>query len=241
MFLCTYSFLFLFSFFFLSFIFHTFCLQQKGASVGSVGPSPNNPCVDRVVFRNLSMPYSGKGVYVKSNANPCDDQGISTSTLSNILFENVHVYRPAWWSVWVGPQQQSEPHEPDANSGKCSLAYPLVPHCPTQACAFFRNITLKDVVVEDPLLSPGVLLGNTSNPMQVHFDNVTVVSSSSSSSSSSTSDSSSSSSSSESNGDGSPSRGVWPFEGNYQVIGTDGTCVNGCDPLPPGFVDLGYA
>ena len=71
-----------------------------GASVGSVGPSPNRPCVDRITFRNISMPYSGKGIYVKSNGDPCTDPA-SSSQLSNILFDGVTVTNSPWWSIWV--------------------------------------------------------------------------------------------------------------------------------------------
>lgn len=107
----------------------------------------------------------------------------------------------------------SEPHEPDLNSGKCSLAYPVVDHCPVPACADFRNITLRNVLVVDPLMTPGVLLGNVSNPMQIAFDNVTVLSSE-------------------------EWMGQWPWEGGYNVANVHGTCTNGCDPLPEGFTEI---
>ena len=68
-------------------------LTGFGASVGSVTPGTGNSCVNRVTFRNLSMPYSGKGVYVKSNGNPCTEAGV-TAQLTNILFQDVHMYKP---------------------------------------------------------------------------------------------------------------------------------------------------
>lgn len=73
-----------------------------------------------------------------------------------------------------GPQAQHEPHE--QLGGACPLDYPLSgSRCPTQGCTLFENITLKDIVIEDPILSPGVLLGNETNPMRnIKFDNVTV-------------------------------------------------------------------
>ena len=47
--------------------------------------------------------------------------------------------------------------------------------CPTQGCATFRNITLRRVTIDDPLLSPGVILGNATNPMAaVVLDDVAV-------------------------------------------------------------------
>ena len=57
---------------------------------------------------------------------------------------------------------------------KCALDYPLQRHCPTQGCVTMRNITLRNVRIERPLLSPGVILGNASNPIGLAFENVTV-------------------------------------------------------------------
>ena len=62
----------------------------------------------------------------------------------------------------------------------------------------------------DSLLSPGVLRGNESNPMQIVFDNVTAVMS---------------------NGG---TLHTWPFDG-YDSAFVDGVCLNGCDPVPDGF------
>ena len=30
---------------------------------------------------------------------------------------------------------------------KCALDYPITPHCPTQGCVTFTNITLRDVTI----------------------------------------------------------------------------------------------
>ena len=74
----------------------------------------------------------------------------------------------------IGPQAQHEPHE--HLDGKCPLNYPIgTEPCLQPSCATFENITLTNVFIEDPLLSPGVILGNASNPMRnILFDNVTV-------------------------------------------------------------------
>jgi hypothetical protein len=116
------------------------------------------------------MPGTGKGIYIKSN--PSCGAGVDrfgrtvqkTSVLEDITFEDVNISRPIWWAVWIGPQQQ---HEPGSALGdKCALAYPLRDTCPTQGCSTFSNITLRRVTIEEPLLSPGVILGNVSNPMR---------------------------------------------------------------------------
>ena len=74
----------------------------------------------------------------------------------------------------IGPQQQHEPHE--RLGEKCALTYPLNPACPTQGCATFRRITLRNITVTRPWLSSVVLLGNSTNPMtDIVFDGVNVV------------------------------------------------------------------
>jgi hypothetical protein len=151
-------------------LFERLTLTGFGASVGSVPPSADVNCVRNLTFRNLSMPGTGKGIYIKSN--PSCGAGVDrfgrtvqkTSVLEDITFEDVNISRPIWWAVWIGPQQQ---HEPGSALGdKCALAYPLRDTCPTQGCSTFSNITLRRVTIEEPLLSPGVILGNVSNPMR---------------------------------------------------------------------------
>lgn len=155
-------------------------LTGFGASIGSVPPHADVNCVRNITFRNVSMPGTGKGIYVKSN--PMCGLGVDrhnrtvqrTALLEDIRFEDVRIDRPFWWPVWIGPQQQ---HEPGSALGhKCALVYPLFgTQCPTQGCATFRNIHLRNVTVNDPLLSPGVVLGNASRPMQgIVFDGVRV-------------------------------------------------------------------
>jgi len=143
-------------------------LSGFGASIGSVPPSTNHNCVRNITFRNLSMPRTGKGIYVKSN--PQCEEG-STGEITDITYEDVNMDQPEWWPIWIGPQQQQEPG--GSLGTKCSLEYPFG-QCPTQGCVTFKNITLKDVKVNSPWFSPGVILGNNSNPMQgIVFDNVT--------------------------------------------------------------------
>mmetsp|Transcript_69204 Transcript_69204/g.193537 ORF Transcript_69204/g.193537 Transcript_69204/m.193537 type:complete len:249 (+) Transcript_69204:304-1050(+) len=89
------------------------------------------------------------------------------------LSNELHPNTPTNPTVKIGPQQQ---HEPSSDLGeRCSLVYPIRDQCPTQGCADFRNITLRNIQIVDPWLSPGVILGNVTNPMSgILFDNVTV-------------------------------------------------------------------
>ncbi|KAL6053227.1 Polygalacturonase [Balamuthia mandrillaris] len=146
-----------------------------GASIGSVPPHEHVNCIRNITFRNISMPQTGKGIYIKSNPT-CSDPGDrpqKRGIIQDILYEDVHILQPRWWSIWIGPQQQ---HQPGSKlDRKCALAYPLSPHCPTQGCVDFHNITLRRVTIQDPWLSPGVILGNSTNPMQgLVFDGVVV-------------------------------------------------------------------
>ncbi|GMH75218.1 hypothetical protein TrRE_jg7687 [Triparma retinervis] len=188
-----------------------------GASIGSVPPTVGRKCVDGITMRNVDMPGTGKGIYVKSNGNDCLDG--KTSQLTNLLFENFTISDPFWYALWIGPQQQ---HEPNSDLGlDCALAYPLHgSQCPTQGCSDFENITLKDVLIVNPKLSPGAILGNETNPMRnIVFDNVVVKQES-------------------------KILGKWPWkEDGMRGIGTyksefvgSGIC-KGCHPVPDGFVE----
>jgi len=58
-------------------------LTGFGASIGSVTPTFSHKCVDHIIFRNISMPATGKGIYIKSNASPCEKG--ESAQLTNIL------------------------------------------------------------------------------------------------------------------------------------------------------------
>lgn len=148
-------------------------LTGFGASIGSVpadvvDADDTHNCVRNITFRNISMPSTGKGIYIKNNPG-CDRPGAYAS-IADILYENVTITNPKMWAIWIGPQQQHQPFHPLGED--CALDYPLSPHCPTQGCVDFRNITLRHITIIDPVLSPGVMLGNASNPMDVIFDGV---------------------------------------------------------------------
>lgn len=175
-----------------------------GASIGSVPPNVDHNCVRNITFRNISMPNTGKGVYVKSNPT-CLEDGSKTGEITNILYEDIVIDRPLWWPIWIGPQQQHEPNWTPAEGHKdCAMTYPFVETCPTQGCVSFTNITLRRIEIIDPVLSPGVVLGNETNPMQgIVFDAVRVT-----------------------------RPGTIPFYGNYQAMHAYGVSVNGSSPDP---------
>ena len=131
-----------------------------------------------VTMRNVVMNHTVKGVYVKTNPG---NRG--TGQISNIVFENFLIWRPIWWAVWIGPQQQHQPGWNWTQHQECSLDYPIdTKHCVTQPLVPIFNITLRNVTIQDPLLSPGVILCNQSRYDEpghhscsgILFDNVNV-------------------------------------------------------------------
>jgi polygalacturonase len=106
-------------------------LAGFGASIGSVPPDADAPsCVRNITFKNISMPKTGKGIYIKSNPGCGRGNGTASATISDILYEDIRITEPRWWAIWIGPQQQ---HEPGSDLGdKCALDYPISGECPTQ-------------------------------------------------------------------------------------------------------------
>jgi len=187
-----------------------------GASIGSVPPTTGRKCVDGITMRNVTMPGTGKGIYIKSNGNDCQGK---TSQLTNLLFEDFVIIDPFWYAIWIGPQQQ---HEPGSDLGlDCALIYPLHDsQCPTQGCSDFENITFRNVEIVNPKLSPGAIMGNVSNPMRnIYFEDVVVK-------------------------QDSKVLGRWPWRedsfpwrGTYKSMFVEGSC-KGCDPVPEGFEEV---
>ena len=79
-------------------------------------------------------------------------------------------------AIWIGPAQQT--------GNPCPLVWPILPgsQCLMSAYQTWANITLRNITITqsngEPAAqakSPGVLIGNISNPMQnIVFDNVVV-------------------------------------------------------------------
>jgi len=109
--------------------------QGVGLSIGSVSPSPRHNCVKNVTFRNIKLSYPAKGVYIKSDPG---DRG--SGEISSIRFENINIFRPLWWSVWIGPQQQHQPGWNWTEHEECALDFPLGSskgHCMAQKLVGF--------------------------------------------------------------------------------------------------------
>ena len=140
-----------------------------GLTVGAVHPTRGHNCVRNVTFRHARMHHTFKGIYMKSGSS---SDPSASAEITNILYEDVFMDAPSQVPIWIGPAQEAD------STGACSLLWPEVPlaKCPPPTTTtVWTNITLRDVHVVSPKQSPGVVFGNTQQPMHnVRFENVTV-------------------------------------------------------------------
>lgn len=138
-----------------------------GLTIGSIASTVNN-----ITFRNAYMHHTHKGIYMKFRGG---------GLVSNVLYENIVMEAPEQFAIWIGPAQQCDGcHVTDlcsTDGGPCSLCWPTVPgtHCYAPADAQYTNITLRNITINNPSQSAGVILANVSSPMlNVVFENVVV-------------------------------------------------------------------
>jgi Glycosyl hydrolases family 28 len=135
-----------------------------GLTIGSIGGST----VRNITFRDCYMHHTYKGIYLKFRENG--------GVIEDVLYENIFMEKPEQWAIWIGPAQQADSSDICA-AHPCSLCWPEIPfaECNAAADGIYRNITLRNVTVNKPLQSPGVILGSPTHPMEnVVFDNVVV-------------------------------------------------------------------
>lgn len=137
-----------------------------GLTIGSIGRTN----VRNITFRDAYMHHTVKGIYLKFRGD---------GNVSDVTFENIVMDEPEQFAVWIGPAQQCDGCSvlDLCSGGTCSLCWPQVPHshCHAPSGAQYANITLRNITINDPKQSAGVLLANVSLPMQnVVFDNVVV-------------------------------------------------------------------
>ncbi|KRX05518.1 Pectin lyase fold/virulence factor [Pseudocohnilembus persalinus] len=135
-----------------------------GLTVGSIGPNKLHTCVKNITFQNIYMDKTFKGIYMKSRP------GEGTGEISDVLYKNITMFQPTQWPIWIGPQQASY-------EGACSLLWPQLQYlgakCPVPGNMNWSDITLQDITVKNNSYKPGVILGNSTNPMKnIVFDNV---------------------------------------------------------------------
>ena len=139
-----------------------------GMSIGSVPPNDDHACIRNVTIRNIVFDMPLKAIYIKPNPGTH-----GTGEITNIVYENIDIYDAIWWAIWIGPQQQDQP---GGYTTGCSFLFPLPgKHCPTDPLVTIDTITLRNINIHGGVLSPGVLLCNSTNPCtNFIFDNVNV-------------------------------------------------------------------
>lgn len=147
-----------------------------GLTIGSIASNVNN-----ITFRDAHMFHSTKVIYMKFRGR---------GRITNVLYENIHMEAPKTYPIWIGPAQQSDSAEdPICHANPCSLCWPkwqaseLGPLCLTCSetlCdgvenGFYENVTLKNIFINNPKMSAGVVIAHREAPMKnVIFDNVVV-------------------------------------------------------------------
>ena len=127
-----------------------------GLTIGSIGGKR----VNNITFRNVMMHHPNKGIYVKFRGSG------SKGVISNVLYENIWIEEPSSWPIWIGPAQQdikesSGPYNP-CHGDPCSLCWPTIKSANCDAVpGLYENITLRNVTINKPKDSPGVIFGNT--------------------------------------------------------------------------------
>eukprot|EP01033_Poteriospumella_lacustris_P014073 gene14073-10054_t len=145
-------------------LFERITCSGLGLVVGSIGDS----VVRNITFRDSYMPNTFKGIYMKTrwyDGAPIGDQ----AAISDVLYQNITMDNPEQYAIWIGPAQQT--------GQPCSLLWTITKNaeCHMSGYQTWSNIVLRDITINNPKNSPGVLMGNSSNPMQgIVFENVVV-------------------------------------------------------------------
>jgi hypothetical protein len=133
--------------------------------------------VRNITFRDSYLHKPLKGIYLKfASRNRGYLENNMTALVEDIHYENITIMEPTQWPIWIGPAQQADNRNP-CHPNPCSLCWPMTlgSKCNVVPRNKFRNITLKNIIVHNPVMSTGVILGNDGNPIEnIVFDNVRV-------------------------------------------------------------------
>ena len=145
-------------------LFERITASGLGLVVGSIGSS----VVHNITFKDAVMHNTVKGIYMKTRWSDEAPPGEDVVGITDILYQNITMYEPSQFAIWIGPAQQSEA------GSHCSLIWPhFDATCEITAFHTWRNIVLRDIFVYGAKQSPGVIMGNISNPMiDVKLENV---------------------------------------------------------------------
>ena len=135
-----------------------------GLAIGGIG----SDTVRNITFRDCYVAHTMKAIYIKALWRDGGPDESGQAGIFDILYENIFIMRPHQFAIWIGPAQQT--------GQLCSLKWPyLRAACRMSAYQRLDNITLRNITIHDPLFSPGVIMGNESNPItKVTFSGVRV-------------------------------------------------------------------
>uniref|UniRef100_A0A0G4GQ61 Pectate lyase superfamily protein domain-containing protein n=1 Tax=Chromera velia CCMP2878 TaxID=1169474 RepID=A0A0G4GQ61_9ALVE len=136
-----------------------------GMTIGSVPPNENDHCIRNVTFENITFDSPFKAIYIKSNPGSS-----GTGIVEDITYRNIDVKNSVWMPIWIGPQQQRQPHTEGTG---CSFLFPFAKKCPAQPLVSVKRVTLENIRLRGSWLLPGVLLADKNAPWEdVVFRNV---------------------------------------------------------------------
>lgn len=144
-----------------------------GFVIGSIGGST----VRNITFRDSYLHRSVKGIYMKFNQ-PSEfwTEKNLTGLIEDVRFENIIMEQPSQWPIWIGPAQQADDINP-CHPNPCSLCWPQKPwsRCHVVRESKYRNISLVNIRINNPEMSPGVILGSDDDVIhRIVFDKVRV-------------------------------------------------------------------
>lgn len=149
----------------------------NATGLGFVIGSIQGTHVKNITFRNSYLHKPVKGIYLKfAKRSKGVRQHNRTSLVEDIFYENITIMEPQQWPIWIGPAQQADSRNP-CHPNPCSLCWPMTlgSKCNVVPRNKFSNIALKNVIIHNPQMATGVLLGNADNTIDnVLFDSVRV-------------------------------------------------------------------
>jgi len=147
-------------------LFERITASGLGLTIGSIAAET----VRNITFRDCYMHHTFKGIYLKFRA--LNAPGL----IEDITYENIVMDAPEQWAIWIGPAQQADSLNICA-AHPCSICWPQIPFakCHVPDLGQYVNITLRNITINNPKWSPGVLLGSQKYPMTgVIFEDVVV-------------------------------------------------------------------
>jgi len=147
-------------------LFERITASGLGLTIGSIAAET----VRNITFRDCYMFRTYKGIYLKFRA--LNAPGL----IEDITYENIVMDSPEQWAIWIGPAQQADSIN-FCGAHPCSLCWPRIPwtKCNVPELGQYVNITLRNITINNPKWSPGVLLGSHKFPMTgVVFEDVVV-------------------------------------------------------------------